>query len=380
MFLKSLELNNYRNYKECFINFESNKTLLVGKNAQGKTNIIESVYYLSALSSNRTSHDKELILWGQDFARIKAELNKNDTDIDLEVLINPPNKKILKVNGLKKTKYSDFIGNLIAVSFSVSDLLLLRGVPQDRRRWLDLSISQIYPAYSDRLSKFNKIRTQRNNLLKSFNGNIHISDYQEKILDVWDEQLIITGCNIIYLRQKYLKEIQNRAVLRHNIISTDEKLLLEYNSTVSDNFNTENDKTVSPENIAELYKNRLKEKQKEEIFRAQTLVGPHRDDISFYINGIDSKSYASQGQQRTIVLSLKLAELELIKEKTGENPILLLDDVLAELDHSRQNYLLSSIGDEVQTIITSVDTLNFMPEYLKDVKIYNIKDGAVMNE
>lgn len=378
MFLKSLEVMNYRNYEECCIKFNTNKTLLVGKNAQGKTNLLESIYYLSTLASFRAKNDKELILWDKDFARIKGGLNKHDTDIDLDVWINPPKKKTLKVNGLKKAKYSEFIGNLVIVSFGVSDLLLLRGSPSDRRKWLDDSISKIYPLYKDRLLKYEKIRTQRNNCLKGFGGNINIAEHAQISLDVWDEQLVVAGSNIIYLRQKYLKEIQSRAYLKHNTISKEEELLLKYNSTISGDFNTVEDEVFVVQYIAEQFSEKLKEKRPEEIIRAQGVVGPHRDDVSFFINNIDSKSYASQGQQRTIVLSLKLAELELIKDKIGENPVLLLDDVLAELDNTRQNFLLDSIGNEIQTIITSIDTLHFSPEYLKDVQIYRIKDGNII--
>ncbi|MCK7521088.1 MAG: DNA replication/repair protein RecF [Ignavibacteriales bacterium] len=352
--------------------------MLVGKNAQGKTNLLESIYYLATLSSYRASHDSELVKMGESSAKIKAELIKYETDITLDVFINPPNHKILKVNGLKKSKYSQFIGNLLVVNFGINDLLLLRGTPSDRRKWLDEAISQIYPVYMDRLSKYNKIRTQKNNLLKEFKGNHNPSQYQLDMLSVWDDQIIIAGSNIIHLRQKYLKEIQKKAILKHKHISVgQENLVLEYNSTVSDNFNAYNDEVIPPDKITEIYADKIKQKQKEEIIRGQTLIGPHRDDISFYINDIDSKSYASQGQQRTIVLSLKLAELDFISEVTGETPLLLLDDVLAELDNARQNFLLDSIKDDIQTIITTVDISNFEPPYLEGVTIYNVESGKI---
>lgn len=378
MFLKNLELLNYRNYEQCCVEFTTQKTLLVGQNAQGKTNLLESIYYLASLDSFRAKNDSELLLWGKDFARIKGDLNKFDTDIELDVWINPPKKKTLKVNGLKRAKYSQFLGNLLVVSFGVNDLLLLRGAPQDRRKWLDNAISQIYPAYIDRLAKFNKIRVQRNNLLKSFKGSINISDFQHSSLEVWDEQFVISGSNLIYLRQKYLKEVQERSYTKHKSISNEEDLLIKYNSTITGDFDTIADIVVPVDKIADIFSKKLEDKRNEEIIRAQSVVGPHRDDISFYINNIDSKSYASQGQQRTIVLSIKLAELDLIMNKTGEFPVLLLDDVLAELDQSRQNYLLESIGKDIQTIITSVDALNFKPEFLKDVKIMQIQSGAVV--
>lgn len=378
MFIKKLELTNFRNYKSCTIEFPTNKTILVGKNAQGKTNLLESIYYLASLSSYRAGSDSELVYMGEKSAEIKASIIKNETNITLDILINPSSNKILKVNDIKKTKYSQFLGNLVAVNFDISDLLLLRGTPSDRRRWIDDAISQIYPVYKDRLSKYNKIKTQRNNLLKDFKGNIYLTSNQENNLLVWDEQIIIAGSNIIHLRQKYLKEIQKRAYEKHKHITINkENLSIRYNSGITSNFNSETDEIIPAEKIAKIYADILLEKHKEEIIRGQTVVGPHKDDISFYINDIDAKSFASQGQQRTIVLALKLAELDFIKDIIGENPILLLDDVLAELDHSRQNFLLDSIKPDIQTIITTVDTTSFKYSSFEDITIYNIESGNI---
>ncbi len=375
MFVKSIELKNYRNYENLSINFNSDKILLIGKNAQGKTNLLESLYYLSCLSSARAKTDSELILWNKDFAKVKATVEKQELERELEITINPPKRKELKVNGVKKNKSSDFCTNLSVVSFSVNDLLLLRGVPDDRRDWLDMAISQIYPAYPDRISKYNKIRIQKNNHLKEIKGNINADT---SLLDVFNTQLAISGSNIIFLRLKFLKEIQKIAMEKHLQIAQKEILTTFYNSTVTSeiDFSIENIPTV--EDIAQMFNQKLEERKLEEIIRAQSLVGPHRDDVSFLINDIEAKKFASQGQQRTIVLSLKLAELELIKEKINDTPILLLDDVLAELDNVRQNYLLNAIGSQTQTIITSVDTLHFDDEYLKDVEIFKISEGMVV--
>lgn len=378
MFLYKLELKNFRSYENCEVVFPTQKTIFVGKNAQGKTNILESIYYLALLSSFRASNDSELMKWGSSFTDIKAESEKFDSKFTLEVLINPPKNKILKVNSLKKTGSSNFIGNLLVVSFGINDLLLLRGTPSDRRKWLDDAIGQIYPAYNSRLSKYNKVRTQRNNFLKELKGNIYLTNQQEDMLSVWDEQLIVTGSNIIHLRQKYLKEIQQRACDKHKKITLEaENLLIYYNSTVSKDFNTADDNILTPEEISIFYKNVLSVKRNEEIIRAQSVAGPHRDDISFCLNNIDAKTFASQGQQRTIVLSLKLAELDFIYSIVGEYPILLLDDVLAELDTSRQNFLLNSISDNIQTIITTVDISGFESNYLKNVTVYDVKNSEI---
>lgn len=369
MFINHIELKNFRNYQDLILDFKSNKILLVGKNAQGKTNLLEAIYYLSTLNSMKAKTDSELIKWGQNFASIKADFKKCDVEVSLDVLINPPKKKLLKVNGLKKNKSSEFISNISTVSFSTSDLLLLRGTPEDRRSWLDLAIGQIYPAFFDRLSKYNKIRIQKNNYLKELKGNFNTN---HDLLDVWNEQLSVSGSNIIYLRLNFLKEIQKVANKKHSQISNQEHLSIIYNSSIVGDFNPELNNIKSSEEISKMFLEKLEEKRNEEIIRGQSVVGPHRDDVSYYINDIDSKKFASQGQQRTIVLALKLAELELIKTKIGENAILLLDDVLAELDNLRQNYLLNAIGNETQTIITSVDTLHFDKEYLNGVQIFNI--------
>ena len=377
MFIKKLGIKNFRNYSDVEVEFNSKKILFIGKNAQGKTNLLESIYYLSTLDSLRAKTDSELIKWGEEFCNIKAEIQKFDIDIDLEVNINPPNRKKLKVNGLTKGKSSEFISNLSTVCFTTNNLLLLRGTPDDRRKWLDLAISQIFPAYVERLSKYNKIRTQKNNYLKELKGNINADT---TMLDVWNEQLAITGSNIIFIRINFLHELQKIAKEKHNQISNSENLSIVSNSTIIGDITACEKFEFNNEYILENFKQKLEEKKLEEIIRGQSVVGPHRDDVSYFINEIESKKFASQGQQRTIVLSLKLAELELIKEKINTNAILLLDDVLAELDDLRQNFLLDAIGNETQTIITSVDTLHFKDEYLKDVEIFEIKDNCVIHK
>ena len=377
MFIKNLKLKNFRNYSNIEIDFNSKKILFIGKNAQGKTNLLEAIYYLSTLDSLRAKTDSELVKWGEESCNIKAEIQKFDINVDIEVNINPPARKKLKINGLQKTKSSEFISNITTVCFTTNDLLLLRGTPDDRRKWLDLAISQIFPAYIERLSKYNKIRTQKNNYLKDMKGNINANT---TMLDVWNEQLAITGSNIIFIRINFLHELLKIAKEKHNQISNSENLSIIYNSTIINDITACKKFEFNNEFILENFKKKLEEKKLEEIIRGQSIVGPHRDDVSYFINEIESKKFASQGQQRTIVLSLKLAELELIKEKINTNAILLLDDVLAELDDIRQNFLLDAIGNETQTIITSVDTLHFKEEYLKDVEIFEIRDNCIIHK
>ena len=364
MFLKNINLKNFRNYSFLEFEFKKNKTLFTGKNAQGKTNLLEAVYYLSSLDSTRIRKDLELIKFNETMTNINGTVNKGDIDIDLEVLINPPKNKIIKVNGIKKNKHKDFIRVLSVVSFSSQDLSLLRGEPSDRRKWLDLAISQVYPQYFDKLAKFNKIRLQKANYLSNFN-------ISKEMLDVFNEQFAIANSNIVYLRMKYLNEIKEIAKEKHKTISESEILNIKYES--------ETIKELTPINeMTEIFKKALYENKEKEMQRGTCLVGAHRDDICFEINNNDARKFASQGQQRTLILALKLAELDVISNKTGDNPLLLLDDVLAELDDKRQNYLLRAIKEDIQTIITSVDTFFFDEEFLKDVDIVNIKNGEII--
>ena len=367
MKILNLNLKNYRNCENVSLDFPKRKTLIIGKNAQGKTNILESIYFLSGLKTPRTSVVSDLIKFGTNSCEINANLERNNTEIELDFLYNIEKKRELKINKVK-SQPRDFKQCLKTVLFSTKDLLLLRGTPQDRRDWLDRAISQIYPAYDDRLSKYDKIRVQKNNFLKECAKN---GSFDGSLLDVFNEQLSVTGSNIIYIRKKYLKEIEKVAQTKHRTISETEQLKIRYDC----GFLGENDEIEEISLIKEKFDQTLADRRIEEIRRCQSCVGPHRDDIVFYINEQNASKFASQGQQRTIVLSLKLSELDMIKEKIGEAPILLLDDVLAELDDIRQNYLLKSINSDTQTIITSVDTILFEEEFLKDVKIYKIENG-----
>lgn len=366
MKLINLKLKNYRNCLDLLLDFDTQKILIIGKNAQGKTNILESIYFLSTLKSNRTSNAVELINHEKNEFEINSTIEKSNVQIELDYFYSNQKKKSIKINGLKTNKQKEFKNVLKTVLFSTQDLMLLRGIPQDRRDWLDVAISQVYPAYDDRISKYNKIRIQKNNFLKEYSQN-------ETLLEVYNEQLTILGSNIIYLRKKFLKEIEKIAQEKHAQISGEEKLTIKYDCSF-----VEEDDEIEIEQISEKFKQKLEERKRDEIVRGQTLVGPHRDDVVFYINNKEATKYASQGQQRTIVLSLKLAELDIITQKTGEPPVLLLDDVLAELDDLRQNFLLKTINKNTQTIITSVDTLLFDEKFLKDVKIYKIENGKIL--
>ncbi|MDR1327683.1 MAG: DNA replication/repair protein RecF [Heliobacteriaceae bacterium] len=359
MKLINLKLKNYRNCRDLGLNLDARKVLIIGKNAQGKTNILESIYFMSALKSPRASGNLELINFDAHKTEISLELIKSDTSVELDFTYDREKTRELKINKVK-SRPKDFKSVLKTVLFSTSDLLLLRGNPSDRRAWLDRAISQVYPAYDDRLGKYDKIRIQKNNFLKDGGSD-------DALLEVLNEQLAITGSNIIYLRKKFLDEIEKIASEKHRIISETEELSIDYASLPGQDV----------DEIAAAFRQALEERKPEELRRGQACVGPHRDDVIFYINGKEAVKFASQGQQRTIVLALKLSELDIITEKTGDEPVLLLDDVLAELDDIRQNYLLKSINNNTQTIITSVDAILFEKEFLQDVLVYKVEKGDI---
>ena len=360
MKILEFELKNFRNCIDVFGKITEEKSLIIGKNGQGKTNILEALYFLSTLKSPRTSNIKDFINFQNNNFSIKAEIEKNNVTSTIEVKYALGEKKQLLVNGVKANA-KEFRGLLKSVLFSSGDLMLLRGAPQDRRNWLDRAIVQIYPAYDERLSKYERIRLQKNKLLKDeFINN--------DLLSVYNEQLAVTGANIIFIRKKYLRELSKIAALKHQAISNSETLTIKYDY-----------EGESVDEIADALRAELEQRRAEEIARKQTCVGPHRDDILFEINNADATKFSSQGQQRTLILALKLAELDMLQEKTGEPPVLLLDDVLAELDDLRQNYLLKTIESGIQTILTSVDTLLFDEQFLENVNLIRVENGKIIS-
>lgn len=283
MRLRDLKLTNYRNCKDLHLDLSCPKVLIIGKNAQGKTNILESIYFLSALKSPRTSNNIELINFEAEKAEINCNMIKAETDVELDFSYSNEKKRELALNKVKTTP-KNFKSVLKTVLFSTADLLLLRGNPSDRRDWLDRAIAQIYPAYDDRLSKYDKIRIQKNNLLKDY---LKTGILNDTLLDVYNEQLVITGSNIIYLRKKFLKEIERIASEKHRIISETEELKIDYDCSF---LNGE----YEPEEIVEAFKASLEERRVEEMRRGQSCVGPHRDDIIFYINGNEAVKFADR--------------------------------------------------------------------------------------
>ncbi len=338
MIIKQLELQNFRNYQSQVIEFGTNLNVLIGKNAQGKTNLVEAINFCCIGKSHRTSKDKELIKFGCDSARIKVTALRQAGTKTVDILIPRQAKKIVRINNLSILRIGELFGNINSVFFSPEDLRLVKESPVDRRRFIDIDISQLSKVYFYNLLRYEKILAQRNKLLKtSFDKNQAMRG-----LDVWNEQLAQIGAKIIFSRLKFVEHLSKLAKNQHfRLTDSQEELNLHYTGIVGANVDA----------IYRILFNLLEQSIDKDLQLGYTTVGPHRDDLKIVCNDIDIRSFGSQGQQRTVALSLKLAELEIFKEEIGEYPVLLLDDVLSELDNLRCQKLLDSISN-VQTMLT----------------------------
>ncbi|AOY75419.1 DNA replication/repair protein RecF [Clostridium formicaceticum] len=364
MLVEEVKLLDYRNYKQLQLQFHPKLNIFVGENAQGKTNILEALYVCAIGKSFRTNKDQEMVRMLKEHAYIKTSILKSTDKVEIEVLINRENNKRIKVNKLSLTKYGDLLGNLNVVLFSPEDLKIIKEGPNERRRFINNDISQILPRYYYTLVQYNKILQQRNKVLKNYKG-------KTIDLEVWDEQLIDHGAWLMIYRRNFIKRIAILAKLMHKKITDGLEILeVQYDSSIK--IKEENE----IKDIKEKFREALKEAQPLEERRGLTLIGPHRDDLIFKVNGLEIKKYGSQGQQRTAVLSLKLAELELMKGEVGEYPILLLDDVMSELDKKRQNYLIKNLKN-VQTFITTtmIEPLNINNQ--EEYKLFHVYDGEI---
>ncbi|MET0958703.1 MAG: DNA replication/repair protein RecF [Psychrobacillus psychrotolerans] len=370
MYIERLELKDFRNYDSIEMNFSSKINVLIGENAQGKTNLMESLYVLSMAKSHRTSNDKELIRWDADYGKIKGDIQKKYGHLPLELILSKKGKKA-KVNHLEQTRLSDYIGQLNVVMFAPEDLYLVKGSPQVRRRFLDMEIGQISPIYLHDLLQFQKIMKQRNHILKKHQGKPMLNDV---MFDVYTEQYIESAVKVIQKRFHFMQLLQQWAEPIHFGISRGlEKLRITYNSSTG----------IQPEWSTNEMKNHLEEKiadsQSRELYRGVSLIGPHRDDLQFFVNDYDVQTYGSQGQQRTTALSLKLAEIELIKQEVGESPVLLLDDVLSELDDYRQSHLLNTIQGDVQTFVTTTSVEGIAHETIQQAELFHVEQGTIVD-
>ncbi len=373
MFLSSLRLANFRNYHDQQVNFDGQKTILLGNNAQGKSNLLESVELLSTLKSHRIKGDRDLILQGQNIAQVKGNLQRIYSNYELGIIFRLVGRKEISLNGETLKKQIDFIGVLNTVEFSSLDLDLVRGSPEFRRDWIDNLLIQIEPVYDYILHKYNHILRQRNYLLKQMRMGQNHRENDKLQLTLWNKQLSEEGSRVTRRRARAIKRIAPIAQKWHNNISGNTEILtINYNPNVTW---SEDD----PEKVQQAFLEKLAENETTEINQGSTIVGPHRDEIELIINETLARFYGSQGQQRTLVLALKLAELELIETVVGEPPVLLLDDVLAELDPYRQNQLLETIGDRFQTLITTTHLSCFDANWLKNSQILSVERGKITN-
>lgn len=368
MYIEHLILENYRNYKHLDIKFENKVNVILGENAQGKTNMLESIYVLAMAKSHRTTNDKELIMWDEDYAKIEGRAKKRHGSIPMSLVISKKGKKA-KLNHIEQRKLSEYVGNLNVVMFAPEDLQLVKGSPQVRRRFIDMEIGQISPVYLHEMNQYQKILRQRNSLLKDLQSNKATDGI---MLDILTEQFIETAVKIIRKRIEFIYTLEKCAQPVHKSISRGlETLKIKYNSSLD--VSEEQDLTK----MVEVFENKFAKMRKREIERGTTLFGPHRDDLLFYVNDRNVQTFGSQGQQRTTALSVKLAEIELIYKEKGEYPILLLDDVLSELDDYRQSHLLNTIQGKVQTFVTTTSVDGIDHKTLKEASAFYVRDGTL---
>ncbi|WP_027964588.1 DNA replication/repair protein RecF [Halalkalibacillus halophilus] len=371
MQIQQLTLTNYRNYEKISLQFDRQINVIIGENAQGKTNLMEAIYVLAFTKSHRTSKDKELIKWDAEYGKIEGSIFKRNRTFPLDVIFSHKGKKA-KFNHIEQKRLSDYIGSLNVVMFAPEDLYLVKGSPQERRKFIDMEIGQIQPVYIYHLGQYQKILKQRNALLKDL---MRKQSPDLTMLHVLTEQLIEHASIVLERRFLFLRKLRDWASEIHKGISRElEKLEIHYDSSM------EVLEDMSLETIKETFQTSFEAKEKREIERGTTLIGPHRDDLLFYVNGRNVQTYGSQGQQRTTALSLKLAEIELIYQEVGEYPVLLLDDVLSELDHHRQSHLLNTIQGRVQTFVTTTSVDGIAHETLEEADIFTVSDGKLQTE
>ena len=369
MKLTNLQLQNFRNYESVQLEFTDGVHVFIGENAQGKTNLMESIYALAMTKSHRTTNDKELIGWNKEFATIKGTVEKTATKTNLELQFSKKGK-IAKVNYLEQKRLSSYLGNLNVILFAPENLTLVKGSPQNRRKFVDMELGQMSSLYLYDLVEYNRVLKQRNTYLKQ----LAIKKKQpDEYLDVLSEMLSELASKIVFHRLDFMKQLEALAIPIHDQLSLGrEKFSMSYQATIP------LEDGLTPSQMKEIYMNQFKKNQTREADQATTLIGPHRDDLIFYLNEVPVQTYGSQGQQRSTVLSLKLAEIELMKLSTGEYPLLLLDDVLSELDDDRQTHLIKAIENKVQTFITTTSLDGIKQQFINEPVVIPIEKGTIL--
>ena len=357
MYVESLSLNKYRNYDALSMTFDKNINILYGDNAQGQTNILESIYMASTTKSHKGSKDREIIKLGEEESHIRLCIKKSDISHRIDMHLRKNKNKGVAIDGVTIRRTTELFGLLNVIFFSPEDLSIIKNGPAERRRFLDLELCQLSRLYYQNLSSYYKILNQRNNLLKQIVYNKSLLD----TIDVWDMQLVDYGKKVIKERQNFITMLNELIQEIHsNLTSGKEQLEIVY------------DKDIGMDEFEQALKNKISV----DLNYTSTQTGPHRDDMILLINGMDARKYGSQGQQRTVALSLKIAEIRLVKNIINDNPILLLDDVMSELDSKRRSALLEEIKN-IQTIITCTGYDDFIKEQLKSNNVYCVTNGKV---
>jgi DNA replication and repair protein RecF len=379
MYLKVLYLRQFRNYFDQKVWFEAPKTILLGNNAQGKSNLLEAVELLSTLKSHRVSRDRDLIFDAKPTAQVTATVERDMGTLDLSVILRSQGGRTVALNGQSLRRHLDFLSVLNVVQFSSLDLELVRGGPEYRRNWLDRLLVQLEPIYAYILQQYNQVLRQRNALLKFIKQNPEgIDSQKQEELELWNAQLAVAGTRVLRRRNRVLERLVPLAKACHQSISGSTELLdIIYQPNINLSLSNQCLSTALPETIQQAFLQKIATRAIAEKQQGISLVGPHRDDVMFTINQTLARNYGSSGQQRTLVLALKLAELQLIEEVVREPPLLLLDDVLAELDLHRQNQLLEAIQDRFQTLITSTHLGAFDAQWLKQTQILSVEAGEI---
>ena len=396
MKINSIILENFRNYKNLELDFDESRNIIVGENAQGKTNLIEAIYLTAFARSFRTSNSADLISFGQSSARVSTYITSEDIDKNINIVIRSDGKKMIKKDGKLIRKTTELLNNVVVIIFSPDDLRIIKDSPDRRRAFINRELSQMRPMYYDALRRYNEALREKNALLKGYFNikkktftradNLSLNDalngensferspydnsrrYNEEMMDIYDRQLADSGYEILRYRKEFAEMLSEEAgEIMNKISGGREELKIEYKTAC--------DYVTGPEGREILF-SQIFHNRDRDIYNGYASLGPHRDDIEFFINGKDAKKYGSQGQQRTIALSLKLAEIRIARQMLDEPPVLLLDDVLSELDLDRQKFLVSEI-DDVQLFITSTELNDEVVKDLRGGTLFRIEDGTV---
>ena len=371
MRINSIILENFRNYERLELDFNESRNIIVGENAQGKTNLIEAIYLAAFARSFRTNSAADMVRFGEQQGRVNADITSEDIDKKINITLRSDGRKMLQKDGKLIRKTADLLNNIVVIIFSPDDLRIIKDSPDKRRSYINREISQMRPKYYELLKTYTEALKQKNSLLKNYYKNQPASPSRtaaDDMLDIYDRQLADAGYELIRYRKEWVEMLSIEAAdIMSSISGGREQLRIEYRSSC--------DFITSPEGRDLIYK-QLYHNRDKDIYAGFATIGPHRDDLEFYINDKDAKKYGSQGQQRTVALSLKLAEIRIARHLLDEYPVLLLDDVLSELDLDRQRFLVNQI-DDVQLFITSAELNDEVIGGLQGGTLFRVENGTI---